>query len=176
MPPVERVRALQNALWTVRDAAVLVRVPLARFYESLSEEQKKPFIVSAQQPDLRAMAMNAQGGNRDEIARRCGMSKTAEWPTRHIELFLQPSDAQRASLENIQKKSFEMAQFLLASCLQPIPSDPPARLDLAVDRLTAMIFAASQIGLALNDLYNQLDERQKASLRLDDNAQCPAVR
>ena len=39
-----------------------------------------------------------------------------------------------------------------------------ARLDSATDRLTAMIFAASTVSLALNDLYGQLTADQKARI------------
>jgi hypothetical protein len=39
-----------------------------------------------------------------------------------------------------------------------------ARLDSATDRLTAMIFAASTVGLALNDLYGLLTAEQKARI------------
>ena len=74
------------------------------------------------------------------------------------------SIVQRASFDELQKKTSEMGQFLLASCLQPIPSTPTARLDAAADRLTAVIFAANHVGLALNDAYNQLSEQQQAKL------------
>src|SRR5215213_5478218 len=39
--PVERVRVMQNTLWAVHDAAQLIRAPLAKFYDSLNEEQKQ---------------------------------------------------------------------------------------------------------------------------------------
>jgi hypothetical protein len=165
MPPVERVRAMQNTLWMVRDAAILIRTPLARFYNSLTDEQKEPFVDSSPPPpDLRALATGEPSAKRDEILKMCGMSGSGEWPTRLIEQFLQPNAAQRASLESLQKKTYEMAQFLLASCLQPIPPAPNARLDVAIDRLTAVIFATSQISLALKDMYNQLDDKQKAKI------------
>jgi hypothetical protein len=90
------------------------------------------------------------------------MPNPAQSPLAQAEKTLQVSDAQRVSLDKLQKKSFEMAQFLMASCLQPIPATPAARLDTAVDRLTAVLFATSNIGLALNDFYSQLSNQQKA--------------
>jgi hypothetical protein len=39
-----------------------------------------------------------------------------------------------------------------------------ARLDAATDRLTAMIFAASTVNLALNDFYGLLTSEQKARI------------
>ena len=57
-----------------------------------------------------------------------------------------------------------MGQFLMASCLQPIAATPMERLDAAADRLTAVIFAASNVNIALNDFTSQLSEEQKAKL------------
>jgi hypothetical protein len=83
---------------------------------------------------------------------------------RQIEQTLHPTKAQRTSLDALQKKSFEMGQFLMASCLKPVAATPTERLDAAADRLTAVIFAASTVGLALNDFYNQLSSEQKSKL------------
>lgn len=159
--PVERLHSMQTALWAVHDAATLIRTPLANFYGSLTDDQKKQFIVPASQANLRATAMKDHSINQKEIAGMCGMLMSDKWPMRQIERALRPTNAQRASLEALQKKLFEMGQFLMASCLQPMPSTPTARLDSATDRLTAVIFAASNVSLALNDFYNQLSEQQK---------------
>jgi LTXXQ motif family protein len=131
---------------------VLIRAPLAAFYDQLTDAQKAQFVTATALPDPRA--------GRDAAARMCGMSKL-DVPMRQAERTLHPSGAQRASFENLQKKSFEMGQFLLASCLQPIPSTPTARLDASSNRLTAVIFATSHISVALNDFYNQLSPEQK---------------
>ena len=164
LSPVERLRSLQNTLWAVHDAAILIRAPLTKFYATLTEQQRKQFVVPAGKIDSRAMAMAAQPANRAEFARMCGAPGSNAWPTKYIDQVLRPTDAQRASLETLQKKSFEMAQFLMASCLQPTPTTPAARLDSASDRLTAVIFAASTVSLAFNDFYNQLSDEQKAKL------------
>ena len=47
LAPVERLRAMQNTLWAVHDAAQLIRAPLAKFYDSLTEEQKQTFAAPA---------------------------------------------------------------------------------------------------------------------------------
>ncbi len=57
-----------------------------------------------------------------------------------------------------------MGQFLMASCLKPLPATPAERLDAAADRITAVIFAASNINMALNEFTSQLSEEQKAKL------------
>jgi hypothetical protein len=168
----ERLHAMQHTLWAVRDAAMLVRAPLINFYRSLTEEQKKHFIVPATQPDPRLVQMEqrarqGRGANQRmprEVARMCGMSAANEWPLRQIEHAIQPNKAQKASLEALQKKATEMGQLLIASCLQPIAATPEARLDQALDRLTAMLFAITNITLAFNDFHGQLGDDQKSKL------------
>jgi hypothetical protein len=167
LPPLERLRALQNMLWAVHDAATAVRKPLAGFYESLSDEQKKPFLAAASAApkiDLQAMATGGSGANQAALARMCGMPSPNSSLMRQIEQYLQPTKAQRASLETLQKKASEMGQFLMVSCLQPVSPTPVERLDSAMARLTAMIFAASNVSLAFNDFYNQLNEQQLAKI------------
>ena len=93
------------------------------------------------------------------------MPKSSDWPIWQIERAMRHTQAQRASFDELQKKTSEMGQFLLASCLQPIPATPTARLDTAADRLTAVIFAANHVGLALNDFYHQLSEQQQAKFK-----------
>ena len=97
------------------------------------------------------------------MARMCDLP-TADAPIRQIEQSVRPTKAQRASLEALQKKSFEMGQFLMASCLKPMPATPAERLDAAADRLTAVIFAASNVNMALNDFTSQLSDEQKTKL------------
>jgi hypothetical protein len=163
LTPVERVRAMQNTLWAVHDATQLIRGPLAKFYDSLTAEQQRQFAAPAR-PQAEPRGRNSAGAmSRAEMARMCG-APASESPLRYIEQSLRPTKAQRASLEVLQKKSFEMGQFLMASCLQPIAATPVERLDAAADRLTAVIFAASTVNIALNDFTSQLSEEQKAKL------------
>jgi hypothetical protein len=157
LAPVERLRVMQNALWAVHDAAQLIRAPLASFYDSLDAGQKQKFAAPVQ-PQA-----GARAPSRDEMARMCDLP-TADAPIRQIEQSVRPTKAQRSSLEALQKKSFEMGQFLMASCLKPMPATPAERLDAAADRLTAVIFAASNLNMALNDFTSQLSDEQKTRL------------
>jgi hypothetical protein len=158
LAPVERLRAMQDTLWTVHDAAQLVRAPLAKFYDSLTEEQKQKFAAPVP-PQAGGRTMS-----RSDMARMCDLPASAEAPMRQIEQSLRPTKAQRASLELLQKKSFEMGQFLMASCLKPVPATPAERLDAAADRLTAVIFAISNVNIALNDFTSELSDEQKTRL------------
>jgi hypothetical protein len=152
--PGERLHVLQNTLWAVHDAAVSLRAPLTKFYDTLNDNQKKQLAAAAEPHPTK----------HDDIARVCDAPSANATPMRTFEQTLQPTKTQRASLDAFQKKSFEMGQFLMASCLQSVAATPTERLDAAADRLTAVIFAASSVGLALNDVYNQLSDQQKAKL------------
>jgi len=97
------------------------------------------------------------------MARMCDLPQ-ADHAMRQIDQAVRPTKPQRSSLEALQKKSFEMGQFLMASCLKPVPATPIERLDAAADRLTAVIFAASNLNMALNDFTSQLSDEQKTKL------------
>jgi hypothetical protein len=155
--PVERLHAMQTALWAVHDATQLIRAPLAAFYASLNEEQKRAFAAPAQ-------PTGGRQPSRGEMARMCDLPAQADAPIRQIEQAIRPTAAERASLEALEKRSSEMGQFLLASCLSPVPETPAQRLDTAADRLTAVIFAISNVNTALNDFTSRLNGEQKAKL------------
>jgi hypothetical protein len=152
--PVGRLRTLQAMLWAVHDAAQAVRAPLAKFYNSLTDEQKQQFAAPAQD--------GARSSGRSDLMQICARSH--ELPKQRVEKSLHATRPQRASLDALQKKSFEMGQFLMASCMKPMAATPPERLDAAADRLTAVIFAASNVNIALNEFTRQLDGEQKTKL------------
>jgi hypothetical protein len=151
----DRIRTMQAMLWAVHDAAIQLRAPIAKFYGSLTDEQRQKFAAPASaQADPRSMTPAA-------IAKLCGAPQSNESTVKQAEQSLNLNRAQRASLDAFQKKMAEMGQFLMASCLRPVASTPVERIDAAADRLTALIFAASTVNLALNDFYNQLDDGQR---------------
>jgi hypothetical protein len=155
VPPVERLRAMQSTLWAIHDAVTGLRAPLAKFFDSLTEEQRQKFGAPASaQADPRSMTPAA-------IGKLCGAPPATDGQARQAERQLNLNKLQRGSLDAFQKKAAEMGQFLMASCLKPVASTPVERIDAAADRLTALIFAASSVNLALNDFYNQLDDAQK---------------
>ena len=94
----------------------------------------------------------------------CDLPASTDGPIRQIEHAVRPNPAQRKSLEELQRKAGEMGQFLLASCLAPVPDTPTQRLDAAADRLTAMVFAISNVNIALNDFTSRLGDDQRSKL------------
>ena len=159
--PVQRLQAMQTALWAVHDAAQQMRAPLAAFYATLSDEQKQSFAAPERPSGTRGPN---QGPSRGDIARMCDLPASTDAPIRQIERAVHPTAAQRKSLEELQRKAGEMGQFLLASCLAPVPDTPTQRLDAATDRLTAMVFAISNVNIALNNFTSGLGDDQKSKL------------
>ena len=161
LSPPDRLRALVQTLWVVRDGGIAMRAPLKDFYESLTSAQKNSFAVQQPQnappPDDRA-----KGENKQYQACAAQNIGSAERLVKEIEMKVKPDKAQGASLENLHKASSDMAKLLIASCAQPIPADPLGRLDSASDQITAMNYAASNVQIALDDFYGRLSQTQKA--------------
>ena len=162
LSPPDRLRALVQALWVVRDGDIAMRAPLKNFYESLTSTQKSSFAVQKPQ-NVPAPGDKTQGGENKQY-QACAAQNvgSAERLVKEIEMKVRPDKTQTASLENLHKISTDMAKLLIASCAQPIPADPLARLDSASDQITAMNYAASNVQIALDDFYGRLSQTQKA--------------
>ena len=162
LSPPDRLRALVQALWVVRDGDIAMRVPLKDFYESLTSAQKNSFAV--QQPQNASPPDDKAQGGENKQYQACAAQNigSAERLVKEIEMKVKPDKMQAASLENLHKASSDMAKLLIASCAQPIPADPLARLDSASDQITAMTYAASNVQIALDDFYGRLSQTQKA--------------
>ncbi len=162
LSPPDRLRALVQALWIVRDGDMAMRAPLKNFHESLTSAQKNSFAV--QQPQNAPPPDDKTQGGENKQYQACAAQNigSAERLVKEIEMKVRPDKTQSASLENLQKVSSDMAKLLIASCAQPIPADPLARLDSASDQITAMNYAASNVQIALDDFYGRLSQTQKA--------------
>ncbi len=161
LPPTGRLKVMVQRLWAVRDAGIFVREPLKTFTESLSDAQKANFMFEIPQKEPRGGARNADSGMGRYQACASQIGEDAERMVRQIERTVRPDKSQRAGLEALRKTSSEMARMLSASCAQPIPADPLARLDAANNQLSSMSFAATNLGIALNGFYTGLDQDQK---------------
>jgi hypothetical protein len=160
LSPPDRLRALVQALWVVRDGVIAMRVPLKGFYETLTSAQKSSF--AAQQPNAPPPEDKLQDGRKQYQTCAAQNIGSAERLVKEIEMKVKPDKAQAASLENLHKVSSDMAKLLIASCAQPAAADPLARLDSTSDQITAMNYAASNVQIALDDFYGRLSQAQKA--------------
>jgi hypothetical protein len=163
LAPPDRLRALVRMLWMVRDGGISLRAPLKQFYDTLTGAQK----ISLGNGPIQASAQSQPkpadpGANKQYQACASPNLESAERLIKEIEMKVRPNNDQAASLENLHKISSDMAKLLIASCAQPIPSEPLARLDAADDQLTAMNYAATNVQIALDDFYGKLSDAQKA--------------
>lgn len=169
LAPLDRLKATLQRLWAVRDAGVYIRGPLKDFYDSLSKEQKAGYEWQQKQPEPRANANRKpdNGAMAGAMARQyqaCAApsAQASERLLRAIEQEVQPTKAQDQAVQDLRKSAGDMAKLLTAPCAQKIPDNPPARLDAANDQLSNLSYAATSMEIALDGLYAQLDDAQKA--------------
>jgi len=147
----------------------MVQPPLERFYGLLNDEQKARFNGLAQQQRAeprgdrrggRRAARNADG----PLTQGCGSTQpgVTEWPEAEIEARIHPTETQRASLANLKEASAKAAEMLKASCAPDSALTPPERLAAIGKRLDTMLQAVETVKAALDDLYAELSDEQKA--------------
>ena len=83
---------------------------------------------------------------------------------RAIERAARSTEQQRAGLETLRLRSAAMAQLIASSCPTDPLLGPMGRFAAATDRLDVMLFAAMSMSQALQQLYDSLDDKQKADL------------
>jgi len=155
-----------QTLWTVRDAGISMRGPLKAFYDTLTVTQKSSFASQQPQDSPPSDPKYANPGmNKQYQACASQNAEKAERMIKEIEMRVRPNKDQAASFEGFHKASSDMAMLLIASCAQPIPADPMARLDAANDQLTAINYAATTVQIAFDDFYLKLSNDQKSRFR-----------
>jgi hypothetical protein len=164
-----------------------VQPPLDRFYDLLNDEQKARLTALGQDQrgdqrrDRRGgpAARNAEG----TLARTCGTAQpgAADWPAAEIEAQVHPTEAQRASFAALKDASARAADMLKVSCEPDSALTPPARLAAVDKRLDTMLQAVEIVRAALDDLYGELTDEQKAQFeaigpgRMASSDESPAV-
>ena len=159
-----RLAAMESRIEAMIAAVGIVQPPLDRFYGLLNDEQKARLTALGQdQREARRAgpaAVNAEG----PLAQGCGSapSGATDWPAAEIEQRLHPTEAQRAGLTALKEASARAAEMLKASCAPDTPLTPPARLAAVGNRLDTMLQAVETVKAALDDLYQDLTDEQKA--------------
>src|SRR5262249_34027209 len=99
-----------------------------------------------------------------DAAQICNVQAQAAyaWPAMLIGRRVRPNRQQRTNLEALQKTLFSMAMYLNGACPKETAQTPVVRLDLAMRRLDAMLYAVIAIAPALDDFYGRLSDEQKA--------------
>lgn len=93
-----------------------------------------------------------------------------------IQQVIEPTEAQRAALDELANASVTAAQIIRAACPTQISLTAPSRLTAMQQRLEAMVAAVAAVRPAMDRLYGLLNDEQKARLNaLADNQQKKTV-
>jgi len=156
--PTQRLQAMTDRVWGMRQAVVLMRAPLEKFFGALDEQQRTRFTDAV--AERRDAAADPAAAN--AWMQLCAdPSAMAPWPNQQIERRLKPSNEQRQSFQTLQMTTQGMARQLMASCPKASPANPLDRLDAAEKRLNAMLYAVRVVGPALQAFYDSLSPEQK---------------
>jgi hypothetical protein len=156
--PTDRLVQMQERLEGLAQAVSIVQPPLAKFYDSLSDEQKARFNDIG---DASARPTAPGQGTIQSPQATCTESVMA-FPTDRIDQVVQPNAAQRAKLDTLAAASAKGADMIKASCPNALPATPPDRLAAEGRHLQAMLAALQTIRPALADFYGALSDEQKA--------------
>ena len=135
--PGDPLQRMVDGLWTMWDATLLLRPPLEKFYNSLTEAQKEKLAGQASQALQQACA-----------------GQTADWSPAHLAQALGTRGEQRPALEQLQQHSAELIKFLAASCPQGSETTPIDRLEAAGDRMNALLYVVLSMSTTVHDLHD----------------------
>jgi len=151
-----RLAAMQTRLEAMISAVRIVQPPLDHFYGLLNDEQKAR---------LTSLGEEQRRGRNDQgaLVQNCAdTGQATEWPAAEIERRVHPTEAQRASFDNLKDATVKAADILKGTCEPNEALTPPARLSAAGRRLDAMLQAVETVKSAVDSLYSELSDEQKA--------------
>jgi len=153
--PTGRIDAMQQRLTAMLEAVRTVRPALETFYQSLNDEQKARF--NALGPD------DNPDQQRRDLAQACGERALGigNLPVERIERTVQPTEAQRAALKELQDATTAAVNLLKSDCPTYRALTPVGRLEAMEQRLDAMLRAVQTVRPALELFYSQLSNEQK---------------
>jgi hypothetical protein len=160
LTPVGRLDAVEERLNATIKAIQIVRSPLERFYQALSDEQRQQFntinssIETAGAPGNMAVLCSQQAGGFIEL------------PVQRIEQVVQPTAQQQSAFDDLKSATQNAGDQLRSSCPTAVPKSPVARLDTGEARLNAMADAIRAIRPSLNNFYASLSDDQKAKFNM----------
>jgi predicted DNA-binding transcriptional regulator AlpA len=157
--PTGRVAAMEHRLQVMLAAVQTVRPALERFYQSLSDEQKARFNAIAPTNNRDAAAKD-----RSDLTQLCDekTSGATDLPIDRIVQAVQPTPAQRATLDELKDASVKAAEQLNAECPTYQTLTPIGRLEAMERRLVTTLGAVRIVYPPLAIFYNSLSDEQKA--------------
>jgi len=156
----QRLTAIQDRIWAMHDALLTLRLPLETFNNALTDDQQRRLRGGA--PGSTPSEANATDGRAQTCADPA--AGTADGIMRAIERAARSAGQQRAGLDALRLNSAAMAKLVAGSCPADPSLSPMGRFAAATDRLDVMLFAVMSMSPALQQLYDSLDDKQKAGL------------
>jgi hypothetical protein len=156
LTPIGRLDAAEQRLDATIKAIQLVRSPLERFYQALSDEQRQRF---------NAMNGSSEGApSAANMTAACsqGAGSFIDLPVQRIEQVVQPTAQQQSAFNDLKNAAQKAGDQLQSSCPTAVPKSPVARVDTVETRLTAMADAIKSVRPDLQNFYTSLSDEQKA--------------
>jgi len=145
----ERLHAMVRRLRAVRQAIGILRGPVQKFEESLTDEQRARLEAAGAGKPV------DMAGCRTDVRRVSGMAMMT------IQQTVQPTEDQRMAVGVLIGIASKMAEGL-ADCPAQRPAAALARLAAAEKRLDAMLYATQNIRVAVHQFALSLSPAQKA--------------
>ena len=160
LTPTGRLGAAEQRVDATIKAVEVIRRALARFYDSLSDEQKSRFNA------MDGSTERAQSAG--DLTGICSQQAGSfiDLPVQRIEQVVQPTAQQRSTLDDLKKTTQNAAAQLRSSCPSVVPLSPVARVDTVATWLRAMADAIKSIRPALENFYASLNDEQKARFNM----------
>jgi LTXXQ motif family protein len=165
LTPPERLDAVEKRLNAMIQAVQIVREPLERFYDALTDAQKKRLAAVGGSANHRSSAARGLAALCDPRAQ-----SFAELPVARIEQTVHPTQQQQAAFDTLKSASVSAAAALQASCPANTPGSPLDRIDAVQKRLDAMVQAAKSVRPALDAFYAALSDDQKARFNMPQSS------
>ena len=156
LTPIGRLDAAEQRLDATIKAIQIIRSPLERFYQALSDEQRQRFNAmngsteGAPSAGNMVTACSQQGGSFIDL------------PVQRVEQVVQPTAQQQSAFNDLKKAAQKAGDQLQSSCPTAVPKSPVARVDTIETRLTAMTDAIKSVRPDLQNFYASLSDEQKA--------------
>ena len=87
------------------------------------------------------------------------------WPIQQIADTVEPSDEQRALLDDLKTAAAKAADVFRNSCPTAVPMTPISRMQVMIGRLQATLDAIAIVRPALERFYDSLTDEQRAQIR-----------
>jgi hypothetical protein len=172
--PTARLQLMDAQLEILTLAIDMIHQPLQEFEQSLTHEQEARFSgATAQASPASAPARAVRKSKRTRTAekntpapRACGGSAAAiGWSIDEIENSVQPTEAQRPALSDLQQAFARAARDLETHCPVSVPQSAVTRLETIEARLDSTWRAILSIQVALHEFENHLTDEQKARFK-----------